>query len=145
MRRGQAAVEWVVILSVAILILAVMLSFNEENYLFFRNNMKVSKAKAALNELKNSADFVYSQGSGAKTRVYVTIPVETNITIETLSTGTGQIQAEVLVNGEREYFDVYTEANLSGSLPEKGGSYCVDIECLGEVVSITRSSGSCST
>jgi uncharacterized protein (UPF0333 family) len=141
--RGQAAVEWMVILSVGVLILAVMLSFNEENYLSFRSNVKVSGVKAALNDLKNAADFVYSQGSGAKTRIYITIPPESNFTITTLSTGKGQIQAVVHVRGDEQYFDIYTEGNLTGSLPADAGGYCIDVECLEGAVNISRSSGSC--
>ena len=143
--RGQASVEWMVILSVAILILAVMLSFNQDSYQSFRSNLRVSKAKSTLNDLKNAADFVYSQGSGAKTRIYVTIPHASNFTITTLSTGKGQIQTVVYVKGREEYFDVYTNANLTGSLPSNAGGYCIDVESLEEVVNISRSSGSCST
>jgi len=141
--RAQATVEWVVVISFAILILAVMLSFNEDNYLSFRSNVKVSNVKATLNDLKNAADFVYSQGSGAKTRLHATIPYETNITITTLSDGKGQIQAVIKVKGGEQYFDVYTDGNLTGSLPSKAGEYCVDVECLEGAVSITRSGGSC--
>jgi hypothetical protein len=141
--RGQAAVEWMVILSVAILLLAVMLSFNEENYLSFRSNVKVSQVKAALNDLKNAADFVYSQGQGAKTRMYITIPSAANFTITTLSSGRGQIQAVVHVRGDEQYFDVYTDGNLTGSLPQDTGGYCIDVECLEGVVNISRSAGSC--
>jgi len=140
---GQAAVEWIVILSVAILILAVMLSLNEDNYRFFRNNVKVSTAKSTLNELKKSADFVYSQGKDAKTRVYVTLPPSTNFSINTLPTGRGVIAAAVYVDGKTEEFDVYTDANLTGSLPTTSGSYCIDVHSLGGTVNITRSDGSC--
>jgi hypothetical protein len=142
--RGQAAVEWMVVLSVAMLVLAVMLSFNEENYRSFRDNLRVSQAKASLNDLENAVNFVYSQGLGAKTRIYVTVPEASNFTVNTLSSGEGQIEALVYIRGKEEYFEVYTQANLTGSLPEKAGQYCIDVECLGEVVNITRSSGSCS-
>ena len=141
--RGQAAVEWIVIISVAMLLLAVMLSFSHDSYGFFLNSIKVGKAKAALNDLKNAADFVFGQGKDAKTRVYVTIPDSCNLTLRTLPGGEGQMQAVVYADGKEQYFDVYTDANLTGSLPSKAGSYCMDVECTGASVSITRSGGSC--
>jgi hypothetical protein len=141
--RGQAAVEWIVVLSVALMILAVMLSMNEDNYQFFNNNVKVSKAKGAVNDLKNAVDFVYSQGKDAKTSVYVTIPPGTNLTVDTLPAGKGQILAIVYVKGQEESFDAYTDANLTGSLPAAAGSYCIEVRYSGPEVSVSRSSGSC--
>ncbi|MFH1055939.1 MAG: hypothetical protein V1744_07610 [Candidatus Altiarchaeota archaeon] len=141
--RGQAVVEWMVILAMALVILALMLSFNQENYSFFKNNVQVGQVKSTLNNLKNSVDFVYSQGKDAQTRLHVTIPHSSNFTINTLSSGRGQIQAVVYVNGNEEYYDVYTDANLTGSLPSRAGSYCIDVNYTGTYVSISRSSGSC--
>ena len=141
--NGQAAVEWIVILSVAILILAVMLSMNGDNLRFFNDNVKVSKAKAVLADLKQAADFVYSQGRDARTRVHVAIPDSTNISISTMAAGGGQIQAVVMVGGRQEHFDVYTDANLTGSLPQAPGGYCMDVEYSGREVDVGRSDGSC--
>jgi len=141
--KGQAAVEWIVILSIAMLVLAVTLSMGEENYRFFTDNVKASKAKTTLNELKNAVDFVYSQGKDAKATVYVTVPPSSNFTINTLPTGKGQIQAVVYVGGKEEYFDVYTEANLTGTIPAEAGSYCMTVECSGAEVNISRSTSSC--
>ena len=132
-----------VVLSVGILLLAVMLSFSQDNLMFFKNNVKASQVKAALRDMKNAADLVYSQGKEAKTRVYVTIPESTNLTISTLPEGTGLIQAVVYLSGKQQYYDVYTDANLTGSLPSKAGGYCLDVTYVGSVVNITRSSGSC--
>ena len=141
--KGQAVIEFMVVLSIAMLILAIMLSFNEDSYWFFKDSVKVGQVKATLNNLKNSVDFVYSQGEDAKTRLYVTIPPSSNFTITTLSSGKGQIQAIVYLSGNEQYFDVYTDANLSGTLPSNAGSYCVDVEYMNGLVNITRSSGSC--
>jgi len=141
--KGTVAIEWMIMLSMGILILSLIMSMNEDNHSFFRNNVRVSKAKATVNDLADAVDFVYSQGRDARTRVYVTVPAAVNITITTLSSGKGQIQALVYVNGKEEYFDAYTDANLTGSIPWKEGSYCMDVECFGELVNITRSTGSC--
>jgi hypothetical protein len=141
--RGQASVEWIVILSVAILVLAVMLSMNDDNYQFFTNNVRAGKVKAALGELKNAADFVYSQGKDARTRVYITIPPAANFTAKTLPAGKGQIQAVLYVKGKEEYFDVYTDANITGSFPTASGSYCMNVEYMEAAVNISRSTGSC--
>jgi hypothetical protein len=141
--RAQATIEWMIILSVSILILAVMLSFNGDNYSFFENNLKASQAKASLNDLKRAVDFVYSQGEGARTRLLVTVPSSSNISVRTLDGGSGEIRAAVWVSGKREDFDVYTSANLTGSLPTLSGSYCMDVWYTGGLVNISRSTGSC--
>jgi hypothetical protein len=141
--RGQAAVEWIVVMSVGILVLAIMLSLNEDSFQLFRGSVRVSQTKAALNDLKNAVDFVYSQGTGARTRLYVTVPPSVNVTFGTLPGGSGQIQAVVYVGGKSEYFDVYTDAAIVGSLPNAAGGYCVDVEYQGDAVNISRSGGSC--
>lgn len=141
--KGQAVVEWMVLLSVAMLVLAVILSMNEENYGFFRNSVKVSQVKSALNGLKNAVDFVYSQGKDAKTRLYVTVPSATNFTVRTLPQGGGQIEAVLYIKGSEESFDVYTDANLTGSIPATSGSYCMDVTYAQAGVTISRSDGSC--
>lgn len=141
--RGQAAVEWIVIMSIAILGLALMLSMNEENFRFFRNNVKVSQAKVAINDLKNSVDFVYSQGRDARTRLHVTIPSSCNLSVSTLPAGGGQIEAVVYASGKEEDFQAYTDANLTGGLPQTSGGYCIDVEYAGAAVNIGRADGSC--
>jgi hypothetical protein len=142
-KRAQAAVEWIVIMSVAILVLAIMLSMNEDNYLFFKNSVKASQAKAAVSDIKNAVDFVYSQGQDARTRLRITIPSSTNLTVATLAGGGGQIQARVWVSGKPQDFDAFTDANLSGVLPQTGGGYCVDVVYDAPAVNISRSGGSC--
>ncbi len=131
------------IMSVAILVLAIMLSLNENSYQTFKSNVRVGKAKAALNDIKNAVDFVYSQGTGAKTRLYVTVPEASNFTITTLPGGVGHIQCIVYVRGQEEVFDAFTDANITGSIPSTSGGYCIDVEYAEAAVSITRSSGSC--
>jgi hypothetical protein len=141
--RGQAAIEWMVILGLGLMVLSAMIAMNNDTYSSFKGNFKVSKVKGSLNELKNAVDFVFSQGKDARTRVLITVPASVNITVGTVSSGRGQIAANVFVDGKQEFFDVYTEANITGAIPDKEGSYCMEVECLGEVVNITRSSGSC--
>jgi len=141
--RGQAVVEWMVILSVAMLVLAIMLSMNEDNMAFFNNNMRVGKVKAALNDLKNAVDFVYSQGRDARTRLFITIPDSANLTVSTLPDGSGHIQATVYLSGRQEYYDVYTQSGLAGVIPSKAGGYCMDVEYGDSAVTITRSNASC--
>jgi hypothetical protein len=142
--RAQAAVEWIILLGLAMAVLAAMLSMNEGNYSFFKTGVKAGSIKSTLNDLKNSADFVYSQGRGARTRLYLTLPNDANFTITTLNNSRGLIQAQILNGGAREFYEVYTEANLTGSLPSAAGSYCIDVVCVGEIVNITRSNQSCS-
>jgi hypothetical protein len=141
--NGQAAIEWIVILSIAMLILAIMLSMNEDNYQFFSNQIRAGKVKAALNDLKEAVDFVYSQGMDAKATVLITVPTACNISVNTLPGGKGQIDAVFYEKGKIQYYDVYTDANITGSVPSKEGSYCMVVEYSGPEVNITRSEGSC--
>lgn len=134
--RGQAAVEWIVIMGVAMLVLGVMLALNEDGYRFFQSSIRSSQAASATGQLADAADFVHSQGEGAKTRLYVFIPSATNISVETLSTGGGRISAASFNKGE---FERFTTANLTGSLPNVRGSYNIDLEYDGEKVIISRS------
>jgi hypothetical protein len=142
--RGQAAVEWMVLLSVAILTLALMLSFNEDNLRFFQDNARIARARASVSDLKNAADFVYSQGQDSMKTVYVTFPAASNFSIRTLENGGGEIEARVYVRGERHDIQEYTMGNLSGLMPDKAGGYCMEVRYEGGAIVMERGEGSCS-
>jgi uncharacterized protein (UPF0333 family) len=140
---GQSSVEFIVVIGVALLVLAVMITHGEEKYLNFRDELRVSRVKASLKDVANSVDFVYEQGKGAKTRISVSIPMAAEINISTDADGTGVIEGTVYVRGNPSTFLEFVDANLTGSLPNSSGTFCIDIECLGAEVNISRSSGSC--
>ena len=138
MLKGQAVVEWMVILSVAMMILAIMLTLNDDSFNFFQNTVKTSKVKGSLNEMKNAVDFVYSQGEDGLTTVYVTVPAATNYSVRTLSSGVGEISAKVYVKGNAMDFEVYTNANLSGNIPQSQGTYKMEVAYVDGIVEITQ-------
>lgn len=141
--RGQAAAEFVIILGVSMAILSFIWYLTQERYNDFQENVRVAKAENSAKRLKDAVDFVYRQGAGAKTRLYLTVPEATDVSVYTTADGTGV--AEFFVHLHNNYSSVYaySYANLTGEIPNVTGSYCIDVISLSGVVNVTRSTGSC--
>ncbi len=142
-KKSQTSVEYIIVLGMALTVLVIMLTMGQEKYQNFRDEVRVSKVKATLKDISNSVDFVYEQGKGARTRIYVTFPMAAAINLTTNANGTGIIEGTVYVRGTPSSFFQFVDANLTGSLPTTSGGFCIDVECLGEFVNVTRSTGDC--
>ena len=95
-------------------------------------DMYLSYAKNTANQIADTADLVYSQGSPAKVRIKVYIPkhvVSVNITGHE-------------INFNMSYMDGYSDifatslAPLNGTLPSLEGTYWIEIEATDSGVDI---------
>jgi uncharacterized protein (UPF0333 family) len=129
-RRGQASVEMIVILAVSLVIFAVIFQYSASAASYADSSLKLLKAKLTVRELVLSADRVYSQGYGARSRVTIYLPANVNYTsvsnsslVLRLDTGKG-------------FTDVVgkTRGPVCGSIPIEAGSSVVDIRYLGGCV-----------
>lgn len=120
MKRGQVSVEFLVILSIIVVILLIVFNTGSNTLGYVKSSSDNTKLNTFFDTLKNAAYSVYHQGIGAKTRIFVVMPDNiNNVTVYThsivVASNTGDISSRT--------FDF----NISGNFSAKG-SYYVDVE-----------------
>lgn len=138
-KRGQSAVEALVLIAIILVLLAFILSFRQGVLTGMSNSYYASKAKVVADKVVQGATLVYQQGSGAKTILFVSIPKEiTNITLS------GHVMSlNVNITGNQETFFRKTDFVLNGSVPVGVGNYCLLLESYIGYVEVSNFNGSC--
>jgi len=72
--KGQGATELLVLLAMIAVVGLVIYTSSQTTLAESRRALLISEAKATVNDLSSAASQVYSEGAGAKRRVYVIIP-----------------------------------------------------------------------
>ena len=73
-KRGQSAIETLIILCVILLIFVMMIVVNQDVVKNYNSKFTVDRTNSALNDITNNAQSVYQQGVGAKTKVTINFP-----------------------------------------------------------------------
>ena len=73
-RKAQTSVETLVVLALALVVLASVVSISQQNIGSGQATLRQAQARQAVQSLATAADEVYAEGPGAKKRVYVTFP-----------------------------------------------------------------------
>ena len=73
-KRGQNAIETLIILAVIIGIFTMMIVVNQDVVQSYNSKFTVDRTNSALNDITNAAQSVYQQGVGAKTRITINFP-----------------------------------------------------------------------
>ncbi|MFH1376148.1 MAG: class III signal peptide-containing protein [Candidatus Woesearchaeota archaeon] len=132
MKRGQAALEYLILVGVLLVLLITIF-----NYVFFHSsqNIKIEQAEDSVQTLGKTADTIYTLGPGNRDFVYVNMPgsiketrIEENLIMIRLT----------LFGGDSDFY-VYTNAQVNGTLPTEKGRYKIKLETLDSgVVQIER-------
>jgi len=141
-RRGQNSVETIVILAGALVVLTAFLYFANNYLISVQQQRDFNDAYRAVKDLASTADWVYSQGLGAKKQVFIRIPPN----VDPASTFIGKPAAyanDTNVTGNEINLRVYSTdvvgtsiATLKGSMPTSSGGYWVWVESFGDFVLI---------
>ena len=141
MRKAQSSIELVVILAVSLAFLAVMFNYASDQLSKLNAGQGIQNAENSVKGLADAANDVYSQGVGAKKRVFITIPDG----VDAGKTGVQGNIVRISVQGT----DVVEAAdvNLSGSFPITAGGHFVVVkakegyvEIGAETISFSRNS-----
>jgi uncharacterized protein (UPF0333 family) len=130
--KAQASVEYLVIIGLALAILMPIILYSNQNLISYKEDVKLSSAKSAVNKLAESANWVYSQGPPARLTVNICIPdgVE-EISLNSILMFKVRTSAGVS--------DVYHETvpTLNGSIPTNSGCYFISLVAYNDYVKIT--------
>lgn len=118
--KGQAAVEWVVILAASLIILFIIISIASDYLSQLTTSKSMTEAENSVNDLASAAKQVYYQGVGSRQQVFITIPdgidpsksgIINNRTINLNVLGTD--------------VPVITDFDIRGKIPTTPGGYTV--------------------
>ena len=76
--KAQAATEMIIILALALIILLGIFVFNTNTLNSVNTELRIDKARTFVNDIGDSAELVYLQGVGSKTKIYISLPESIN-------------------------------------------------------------------
>ncbi len=126
--------EMIIILAIALSILLTILAVNNKIMTGTSGKIASTKARTAVDSLSDSAELVYQQGIGSRTRVFITLPDE----IQTFAASEQTLDMQLYAGGNLK--DVYRsfDFNVSGTLPTEEGNYWIYIESKQGYVDISQ-------
>ena len=131
--KAQAAVEFLIIVSVALMILLPVTFYANQSLMGYKDDTKISLAKNTVKKLGESVDWIFSQGPSAKRSLEIYIPDDVyNISLED-KTILFKIRSSAGIT------DVFYETvpSLNGYLPITSGYYFVSLTAYADYVNIT--------
>ena len=126
--KAQIAVEYLIIVGVAMMILLPLSLYLNQTLIGYRDDTKLSKAWNTVKKLGQNADWVHSQGPPAKVTVEIYVPedvaevsLDNNMILYRISTSAGI--SDVFYN---------TVPSLSGTLPDGSQYYFVSVTAINQ-------------
>lgn len=117
--RGQAGVEYTILLAVSIAIFAIVIFLVLDQVSAVGKSRSLDAARAAIEEIKQAAKEVYYQGKDARKTVTITIPDGTTVSQITNNTiALKHYQSDIFVKTD---FPIY------GTLPQNPGTYAIEV------------------
>ena len=138
-KRGQAATETLILISVLFLIILYIISFSTDMMGIISGTHSSSKARSFADDIIDSSTFVYSQGAGARTTIFLEIPVE----VENVTLTGNLMEIDLNIKGSEETIYRKTDYILNGSIPIESGSYCLQLISYEGYVEVNRYNASC--
>ena len=120
-KKSQAAVEMIIILAVAMAVLGSIIVVNNKIMTGTSGKIESTKARIAVDNLADSAELVYQQGAGSRTRVFITLPNE----IQSFTASQQTLNMQLYAGGDLKNVYRSFDFNVSGTLPTEEGSYWI--------------------
>jgi len=131
--KSQVAVEYLIIVSVAFMILIPTILYLNQTFIGYNDDNKLSKASETVKKIGQTADWVYSQGPPAKQTIEIFIPKD----LEEISLNNKTVLFKVRTSAGVS--DVFYEsvAPLNGTVPSNSGYYFVSLTAFQDYVNIS--------
>jgi len=118
-KRGQASVETIIVLALIVIFLIYIITTNQKMMSMSEKDYTLQKMKFTLETLTQSANLVYKQGIGAKTRVRLSLPAY----VQNISIGYRVINVTLNITGKITHLYRTLPFNINGSMPTDEGKY----------------------
>ncbi|MCX6775910.1 MAG: hypothetical protein NT130_03630 [Candidatus Micrarchaeota archaeon] len=125
--RAQGAIELLVILAMIALAGLVIYSTSQNTLAESSKALIVSQARATVNDLSSAASEVYSEGVGARRKVYITIPE--GVDSSKVYVNNTMINIGLKIGGQTSDINTQTSMRLlqGSDFPTTPGGYWVDV------------------
>ncbi len=131
-RRGQTAMEFLIIVIIVLMFLTPMWIYLAQVRGQTNDQFHLSYAKNVVTKLAKTSDLVHSQSMGAKVKMSIFMPSS----VQSMNISGTTIMMNVLTNsGPIDVWDS-TIGNVNGTLPINEGLYWVLVESKGSYVQI---------
>lgn len=131
-KKSQAAVEFIIILGMLLFVLGILVGVNFNLLKSHENQVRVMKAKDTIEELHKASVLVYSEGKGAKTKVFVTVPSA----VFSTSTKNQILMINLSLPGDIRSINRKTGFDIQGDIPKEQGYYWINVTSYGDYVEI---------
>ena len=133
-RRGQIAFEYMLIVGIVLIFVLPIWAYATSVHQQSSQELSMSYAHNAAEQLADAASLVYSQGPPAKINVRVYIPVGITDAVMNNKTVTFRVGTAA---GPSDVYGI-SAAELNGTLPTGEGTYWFSVEARQGYVQITR-------
>jgi len=131
--KSQVAVEYLIIVSVAFMILIPTILYLNQSFIGYSDDNKLSKASETVKKIGQTADWVYSQGPPAKQTIEIFIPKD----LEEISLNNKTVLFKVRTSAGVSDIFYESVAPLNGTLPSNSGYYFISLTAFQDYVNIS--------
>jgi len=126
--RAQVAVEYLIIIGVALMILLPLSLYLNQTLMGYRDDTKTSKAWNTVKKLGQNADWVHSQGPPAKVTVEIYVPED----VVEVSLDNKMILYRVITSAGTSDVFYNTVPALNGTLPTNSQYYYISVTAINQ-------------
>jgi len=126
--KAQVAVEYLIIIGVAMMILLPLSLYLNQTLMGYKDDTKLSKGWNTVRELGQNADWVHSQGPPAKVTVEIYVPED--VVEVSLDNNMILYRVRTLAGITEVYYD--TVPALNGTLPDKSQYYYISVTAINQ-------------
>ena len=121
--KGQAAIEYMMIISMSLMILVPLLFVVNSYISESRDEMKIRALEDGVDSIGEASEMVYFQGYPSKMRIDLYVPEN----VQTAEVNENIIKVRLWTNSGEIDIVTTTQANLTGSLPTNAGTHSIEI------------------
>ena len=131
--KGQAAIEYMVIIGIALLILTPILYYSGKSFSNYKEDTNILSARNTVEKIGENADWICAQGSPARVQINVHMPED--IIEASLENRTVLLRIESTSGAKEVFYE--SVCDLQGELPVKEGFYYLALVAVDNYVNIT--------
>ncbi|MFH1447762.1 MAG: hypothetical protein ABIG39_02770 [Candidatus Micrarchaeota archaeon] len=126
--KAQASVELLIILAITMTFLGAIIMSGTKQLQHGQTMLRLTQARAAVNDISHAADIVYKEGDGSVRKVRITIP--DGVAPERVFVDGRFVNIGVYVEGGDSDVNAMSIAELNGALPAQPGTYWIFVAAM---------------
>ena len=133
MKKGQAAIEYMVVVAVGLLVLIPIVYYSSRSFQNYKEDTNILSAKTTVEKIGENVDWVYSQGYPARVQIKVYVPEK--VTLASLENRTVLMRIYSTSGPKDVYYE--TISDMVGALPSRAGFYRLSVAATDGFVNVS--------